>query len=700
MTSRLFSRRPLVTVLLYAFFCPFFLAACGDGSSDSYLATIQEGRAAAKKMFEKTHPPSSLSLAFVADDHIVWSETFGLSDKEAGTPPTTETMYGIGSVSKMLATIAMMILVDRGEISLDEPIVTYVPSFRMLSPEYSEVTVRMLLNHSSGFPGSDLRNSFTTSPFPGYAQQVLETLGQERLKHPPGFMNTYCNDGFSMIENLIASVTGTSYAQYVQDEILTPLTMENSLYTLDALPAGSFAFTYTNGVQNPQAYVNLYATGGLYSTPSDMAKLILMILGKGKWGETRVLSESAVEAMAMDQTEGTFNPVASDNERFGLGWDTVSAPGLKAVGVKAWAKGGDTPTYGSEFMVLPDKKMGVMVSGASNFSSGDATIIAERILLRALAEKGVIDGFPAPLSVDPKPVRSPTPQELASITGYFAANNSLLRIDADQDKSITILNYDKGSSWMPYLEHLKMRDDGMFSPDNKPLLEFAAISAVGRTYIILRNAYGYRHYQDDTLFLQKIAPAEALTAAWNNRLTKVWLLVNGSPDSLLPPNTKPRLSFLEPEGLQGLIAVNTNDDSYAIVDPSQSDDMGAMMLFMPQGGRDLNDAFIVTYGDEEWVRFGSYLYRPQEGVLVLSPPGETVVIGDAGWAEWRTLVSDGSVKTVTVDSNGAWKLFDPEMKCGWIREGFGSVTLPTETGNYSLLLYGSPGERIAVAIGE
>jgi len=699
MTSRLFSRRSLVTGLLYAFFCTFFLAACGDGSSDSYLATIQEGRAAAKKMLEKTGGASSLSLAFVADGCIVWSETFGLADKEAGTPPTTETMYGIGSVSKMLATIATMILVDRGEISLDEPIVTYVPSFRMLSPEYRQVTVRMLLNHSSGFPGSDLRNTFTASPFPGYAQQLLETLSQERLKHPPGFMNTYCNDGFSMIENLIASVTGTSYAQFVQNEILTPLTMGHSLYTLDALPAGSFAFTYTNGVQNPQAFVNLYATGGLYSTPSDMAKLILMILGKGKSGDTRILSESAVEAMAIDQTEGTFNPVASDNERFGLGWDTVSAPGLKAVGVKAWAKGGDTPTYGSEFMVLPDEKMGVMVSGASNFSSGDATSIAERILLRALAGKGVIDGFPAPLSKDPKPVRSPTPQELASIAGYFAANNTLFRIDADQDKSLTILNY-TGNSWTPHLQHLKMRDDGMFSSDNEPLLEFAAISTVGRTYIILRDAYGYRHYQDDTLFLQKIAPAEALTAAWNNRLSKVWLLVNGSADSLLPSNTKPRLSFLEPDGLQGFIAVRTNGDSFAIVDPSQSDDLGAMMLFMPQGGRDLNDAFIVPYGGEEWVRFGSYLYRPQEGVPVLSPSGETVVIGDAGWAEWRTLVSGGSVKTVTVYSNGAWKIFDPEMECRWIREGFGSVTLPTETGNYSLMFYGSPGERIEVAIGE
>jgi len=693
-----FYRRILMLAPVCTIFFAFFLAACGDNgeSAGTYPATIVEGRAAVEDMLKQTGA-SSISLAFVADNRIVWSEAFGFADLESGTLSTPETMYGIGSVSKMIAAIAVMILVDRNEISLDMPVCNYVPSFQMLSPEYCQVTVRMLLNHSSGFPGSDLRNSFTATPYPDYARQLLDTLSEERLKHAPGFINTYCNDGFSMIENLIESVTGKSYVRFVHDEILAPLEMTRSRYSLEAFPAGSFARTYTGEAADPQAFVNLYAAGGLYSTPSDMSKVLLMFLNSGYSGGTPILSGSAMEEMAKDQTEGTFNPVPSGNESFGLGWDSVSQPGMKTAGVKAWAKGGDTPTYGSAFIVLPDEKMGVFVSGASNFSSGNAAAIGERILLRALVEKARINDFPVPLPEIPKPSRIPTPQDLASITGHYAKNNNIMRIDANEDGSLTIRLF-VGTAWMPYLDDLQMRDDGWFSTDDLPLMEFGTISADGRTYLVLRDAYGNRHYQDDTLFMQKIGPLEEpLSTAWSDRLHKSWLLVNGNPESLLPTNTEQRLSFFQPDGLEGLVAVDTYE-GFSIVDPSGSDGIGAMMLLMPQGGRDLNDAFIVPRGGEEWVRFGSFLYRPKESVPSLSAPAETILIGGEGYSEWRSIQSDGSAVSVTVESNGVWKLFNPDIEWMSNRKGSDTVILPATRGSYFLKCYGSPGESIKVSI--
>ena len=87
--------------------------------------------------------------------------------------PTDSTMFGIGSVSKMFATISVMKLVDRGVVDLDTPLVTYLPAFRMAAAGYENITVRMLLNHSSGFPGTDSRNMIIRSPVPGYLDQVL-----------------------------------------------------------------------------------------------------------------------------------------------------------------------------------------------------------------------------------------------------------------------------------------------------------------------------------------------------------------------------------------------------------------------------------------------------------------------------------------------------------------------------------------------
>ena len=115
------------------------------------------------------------------------------------------------------------------------PLVNYLPAFRMASPEYTQVTVRMLLNHSSGFPGTDYRGLFTFSPVPACSTQVLETLKGQRLKHHPGYLNTYCNDGFTLIEQLVLAVTGRSYARFVQDEIFGPLGMNHSSYDRRAL---------------------------------------------------------------------------------------------------------------------------------------------------------------------------------------------------------------------------------------------------------------------------------------------------------------------------------------------------------------------------------------------------------------------------------------------------------------------------------
>lgn len=120
-------------------------------------------------------------------------------------------MYGIGSVSKVFAAMAAMKLVDQGKIDLDAPLVQYLPDFRMAAPEYPQITVRMLLNHSAGFAGTDYRNGFTNAPVPGYAAQVQQALATQRLKHQPGEMAVYCNDCFTMIEPLVAAVSGQPY---------------------------------------------------------------------------------------------------------------------------------------------------------------------------------------------------------------------------------------------------------------------------------------------------------------------------------------------------------------------------------------------------------------------------------------------------------------------------------------------------------
>ncbi|HOW57500.1 MAG TPA: serine hydrolase domain-containing protein, partial [Smithellaceae bacterium] len=314
--NKIFGKHLLMAVsIIFVIFCIMFFAGClfrSSSSPFSYNAAISEGRTAAKEIMEKTGA-SSISLSFVDGDRLVWTESFGLADKEAKTAPTADTMYCIGSTSKVLAAIAVMKLADQKLVSLDAPLTNYIKSFRMLSPEYNQITVRMLLNHSSGFPGTDERNAETTSPLPfDFSAQVLETLKTQRLKHPPGYLSVYCNDGFTIIEQLVLAVTGKSYARFVHDEIFIPLGMKHSYYPRNYLPEGSFAKRYKGNEPLPQLFLNTFGSGGLYSTPTDMAKIAMMLIGKGQLGDIRILSEKSVLAMGIDQTLASFNPVKSE----------------------------------------------------------------------------------------------------------------------------------------------------------------------------------------------------------------------------------------------------------------------------------------------------------------------------------------------------------------------------------------------------
>lgn len=647
-----------------------------------YTATIAEGRRAVKEIMERTGA-SSVSVAFTDGDRLVWTETFGYADRASGTPPTKETMYCIGSTSKMFATVAVMKLVDRGLIALDEPVVKHLKSFRMLSPEYRQITVRMLLNHSSGFPGTDYRNAFTTTPFKDYSAQVLETLATERLKHAPGYLSVYCNDGFTVAEQLIASVTGKSYSRFVEDEILKPLGMKSSRYMLDYPPEGSAAKRYDGkGRELPFMFVNVLASGGLYSTPSDMARFAMMLIGKGRLGDARILSEKAVAEMAKDQTLASFNPVKSNMVSYGLGWDTVRQPGLGAVGVTAWQKGGAIPFMKALFTVVPDERLAAFVVGASgNFSSNDTIVLMERLLLNALVEKGRIPSVPSPLKGKALPEKTASPAELRSFAGCYGRSDSLLRVSGGRGQSLSIYRYDpEKKRWGAWQKGLTMRSDGYFASKADPLQAFAFRTADGRQYLINRSVAGYGHYQDNEVIGQKVTLTAALPASWKKRLARHWLMINDNPtsDAWEAPGAD--------LGNYGGLLLSSDSQ---VVDPTLSDSRAGMMLVIPQlKGRDLNDLVIENRAGDEWLRLGSYLFQPRETVEKLAPGETTIVLGPDGNSEWRVIDRLNKAKTLTISPDlpdGSWRLYDARLK--QIERGKGKKTLPLAGGTYYLLFH-------------
>src|SRR5213596_743258 len=691
----------------------FFLASCGSRSSQpTYDAAIQEGKTAAQELINQG--ASAVAIALVDDKRIIWSQGFGLADRDTGQMPTHSTMFGVGSVSKMFATIAVMKLVDRGVVDLDTPLVTYLPAFRMASSGYENITVRMLLNHSSGFPGTDYRNAITRSPVPGYLDQVLQTLSMSRLKAPPGYMSVYCNDGFTITAALVQAMSGKSYVQFVQDEILTPLGMANTRYPLSAFPAGSYAKAYVKGEAKPQEFVNTLASGGVYSTADDMARIAMMFLSGGRVGTTRILSGAAVAEMAKDQTTGSFDPIHSDTFAYGLGWDSVSQPGLAAVGFDGWAKGGDSLDYHAALVVSPQAQLGIVVLA----DSGPSPIaVAERVLLRALDENGRIAAFPSPLLPVVPPV-APVPDSLlAAIAGEYAQGSVIVQLQPQPDGSLLVsLRSDAGWTPTPPGSPLKYRSDGWFASDQDPLKAFKVVDAdllgVPTQYILYRAPAGYGHYLDPIVFTQRVRRRPGnLSAAWRARLSSTWLVVNENPAELAWNGMDPRLRLATVPNLDGLIAVRPPADVPAlaatagyinanIVDASASDTVATMMLIIPQDvGRDLEVLDIVERDGAEWTRYGSYMHQPLALVPVL-PRGvtEVVTIGPESYAEWRAVASDVTPIQVTITTTGAWHLYHPAFTSLANGKGSAVTSLPAGSGLAYMTLFGEPGQTIMLTV--
>jgi CubicO group peptidase (beta-lactamase class C family) len=656
----------------------------------SFRKTIAAGRTLAKSTLADTGA-SSMSLALTVGGRIVWRQTFGAVDTQ-GTRPTTDTVYGIGSVSKMLATVAVMRLVDEGRVSLDEPVVTYIRDFSMADPGYRQITVRMLLDHSAGLPGTDYANGISTQPYLGYADQVLRTLRTARLKTTPGAMAVYCNDCFTLAGLVVERVSGRPYVDYVREEILSPLKMRHSGYVTSLPPADDFAPVLgpDGSGPGPLEVTNIYASGGAYSTPSDMSRFARMLMNGGTLEGTRILSAAAIREMGTDQIRTTLDPTGTPMFEYGLGWDSVAQPGLEAVGVGAWMKGGDTVDYHALFIVAPGADMGVTVVGVgTGFNSSAAEALGESILLHALVDRGDIPAMPKSLGVTKRPLDRPTSADLKAMRGIYMGQGYVGRVASTKSRDLRMSHLVDGV-WEPLPAKYVMRRDGRFWSKDDPSAALWVAEGWGRTYLVLSKVQGSGHYRADIIVGQKVLPSDSPATAWSSRVGQTWLLVNEIPSSFAW--AAPTGSILAVPGLPGYLVFSSGGIP---VDADLNDSMAPMFLEVPNAqGRDMNDVLVLPRGGEEWLAVGSGVLRPKASVPSLASGANAVTIGAEGYAEWRSAPAGG---TVSVTGATDWKLYDGDASL--LSEGSGSVDGVSAPAGALLLLFGSAGTTVSVVLG-
>jgi len=347
------------------------------------------------------------------DGKLVDLHAFGFQDVDTRVAMKTDSIFRIASMTKPITSVAVMMLMEDGKLTLSDPVSRFIPAFRemkvvtrgadgaapSLQPARRPITVRDLLTHRSGLTygfldNADVGNTYRQTGVNDGLTVVelslaenIDLLAKAPLVSQPGAEWHY-SLSTDVLGRVVEVASGQSFEQFVQTRILTPLHMVDTAFTVSDAKWSRFVNVYTSDGQggiramhDPESFGNTvmsplasYRTGkryfsggaGLTSTAQDYARFAQMLLNGGVLDGTRLLSPKTVELMTTSHTrdlhlENSTTPVLGAGAEWGLGFKLTSDLGasqnLGSVGMYGWSG-----IYGTFFWVDPKEKLvGVMM---------------------------------------------------------------------------------------------------------------------------------------------------------------------------------------------------------------------------------------------------------------------------------------------------------------------------------------------------
>ncbi len=306
------------------------------------------------------------AIAIAVDGELVYERGYGVKHREEGGAVDGNTLFRIGSTTKMMTAAAVMQQVDQGRVDLQAPVTDYVPEFEVAAPwEASDMTVWNLLTHSTGFPD---RFYWTDIDGPKTETALTEWAGDQsevRLYAPPGSFWNYSNPNFTLAGLVVERASGVWYHEYMKNNVWATAGMTRTmLLPAEVLEYGNYTYghqtdPYTGQpvIYAPDAYDNWWGApaGFAFSTPGDLVKWALLLMEGG--GE--VLSPESAAAMQDEQIWMHQTPTGYYG--YGIFIDEFW-------GVETRDHAGNVPGWGSTLLWVPERNFAVSVLG-NTFSS-------------------------------------------------------------------------------------------------------------------------------------------------------------------------------------------------------------------------------------------------------------------------------------------------------------------------------------------
>lgn len=317
-----------------------------------------------------------VAISVFKDDKVIYSKGFGNRDLESFLPMTPNTLLGIGSVTKSFTAFSILILEERGLLSIEDSVAKYLdfPPFS----SHPNIKIKHLLSHSSGIPATDashVKFSYTFKDFSNvYPSSSKEDFiahiseAEDYIIYEPGKHFFYNNDMYTCLSFIIEDLTNMKFTEFIKNEIFNPLDMSRAVFQKDELyndPQNNFMTGYRPDKINDKISMKKYdlpiggyveAGGGIYASMNEMMHYAECLLNKGNYKGKQLLSEEYFNKLWTSQI--SIEHAYGTDRQYCLGWtkDDSSFP-IDTIG-----HGGGMGTSCTDFLLIPELKIAIICS--------------------------------------------------------------------------------------------------------------------------------------------------------------------------------------------------------------------------------------------------------------------------------------------------------------------------------------------------
>jgi CubicO group peptidase (beta-lactamase class C family) len=315
-----------------------------------------------------------LSIAVTRNDSLIYQSAFGYRNLETKEPMKVSYDFHWASVSKTFVATAIIQLVEKGKINLDEKLIHYLPYFKQKKGDYHNITIRQMLNHTSGI--GDVEDYEWDKPQNDdeAPERFLRSLVNDEMLFSAGKDWLYSNTAFDILGVVITKVSGVPFEIYIKENILIPLEMEHTSFFYseipDSLRVKGHIWKDKPIVSEVYPYNRIHAPSStLNSNVLDMTHYAIANLNRGKYKGKQILADSSYNLLWAN----SVNVPDTTQPKVGMSWFLENYQGLKTV-----SHSGSDTGFNSFFLLVPEKNISIAI--VSNYEQSRTDEFAYAVL--------------------------------------------------------------------------------------------------------------------------------------------------------------------------------------------------------------------------------------------------------------------------------------------------------------------------------